>query len=811
MYKHLFIHSLILCCALAVPCRAQHTLSGSVTGTTGQPLDYVTVILHALPDSSLVKGAITDSLGTYSFSPVNPGAYYIEYSATGFAPQTSPAITLTASTTLPAVKLAATTQQLTGVNVTARRALVVRKPDRTIINVDAMLTAAGQTALDALEKSPGVQVDPDGNISLKGKQGVNVFINDKPAYLSGAELANYLRSLPSSAIDQLELMTNPPAGYDAAGSAGIINIKLKRKGLKGFFGGVNLAATRGQLTRTNNSVNLNYRNNKINTYLNAGYNNANYFTDLDLNRVYKNGNTPLSYFEQKSYFLRHAEGLMLNTGLDYNPTDKTTFGIVLTGNSNRSHSENDNRSYLFNDTYQPDSTIKAQNNNQSRFTNGGINLNYRHQFGSNGHSISADADYLNYNTLTTQQFTNNYYPAISTGTPLYTDMLGGNLPNNINIYSFKADHVVPLPHNIKLSSGIKTSYTITNNQADYTITKDNITNPDYSKSNHFIYREQINAAYTSAAWEGRKLSVQAGLRVENTISNGHQLGNPQKPDSAFNRHYTNAFPTVYLSYKLDTLANNQFNLNYGRRINRPYYEDLNPFINPMDKFTYYVGNPFLKPSLINTIELAYTYKNKITAGINYSKSHDDINETIEINNGIYYSRSGNIGSKTTITASLDADFDPFKWLNLHTYAEAGDIHSRSAFYNGTLDTRGTYWFISGMARIKLGHGWDGEVNANYRSTITDAQFVIKPLWAANAAVRKKINNAASLKLTINDIFYSQKVIGHIGSLTGADASWINRRDSRCVTLIFSYNFGKPTGNNQRNRSGAEDEKNRVKN
>lgn len=811
MLKHTFIYPLFLLCLLALPSSAQHTLSGTVISATGQPLDYVTILLRSLPDSSLVKGAISDSLGTYAFSPVSPGNYFIEYSATGFAPQTSAAIAVTASATLNAVKLSATSQQLTGVNVTARRALVVRKQDRTVINVDAMLTAAGQTALEVLEKSPGVQVDQDGNISLKGKQGVNVFINDKPAYLSGTELANYLRSLPSSALDQVELMTNPPAGYDAAGSAGIINIKLKRKGLKGFFGGVNLAFTQGQLTRTNNSLNLNYRNNKISAYLNVGYNYANNFTDLDLNRVYYNGSTPLSYFEQKSYFIRHNDGLMVNTGVDYNASDKTTFGVVLSGMDNNSHSENDNRSYLFNYARQPDSTIKAQNNNQAHFTNGGINLNYRHQFNGDGHSISADADYINYNTLATQQFTNNYYAASITPSPLYQDMLGGNLPNNINIYSFKADHTISLPRNIKLSSGIKTSYTITNNQADYTITKDNITSPDYSKSNHFIYREQINAAYTSAAWEGRKLSVQAGLRVENTISNGHQLGNPQKPDSAFNRHYTNAFPTLYFSYKLDTLNNHMLNLNYGRRINRPYYEDLNPFINPMDKFTYYVGNPFLKPSLIHTVEFAYTYKNKITAGLNYSQSHDDINETIEINNGIYYSRSGNIGSKKTITASLDADFDPTKWLNFHTYAEAGDIHSVSRFYNGTLNTRGTYWFISGMARITMGHGFSAEANGNYRSTITDAQFVIKPLWAVNAGLRKKINNAAAIRLTINDIFYAQKVRGHIGSLSGADASWINRRDSRNITLIFSYNFGKATGKNAGSRSGADDEKNRVKN
>jgi hypothetical protein len=794
---------------LQATAQKMHTISGRITDTTAHSLDFVTVILHTLPDSTVAKGGYTDSAGNYVIEQCKAGTYYLEVSSAGYIAFNTSAFIISADTMLPVVMLRNSSKQLGDVSITGRRSMIVRKQDRTIVNVDAMLTAAGSSTLDMLEKCPGLQVSQDGNITLKGKQGVNVFINDKPTYMSAEELANYLRSLPSSSVDQVEIMTNPPAGYDAAGGAGIVNIKLKRKGAKGLNGGVNIAYTQGVLARGNGSINLNYRNNKVSAFLSGGYNLFNGFTDLTLNRTYKDGsNNPQSYFEQKSYFKRHNDGYTLNTGVDYSVTDKTTVGVAFTGMANASWTDNANTSWLLNEAHSLDSVIASQNNNQSHFSNGGINLNYRRQFRKEGHNLSADADYIVYNTHGTQQFDNRYYT--SSRAFVSSDRMTGDLPNTIKIYSLKADYNVPVTRLLKLSSGVKTSYTTTDNQADYTKTLSGISSPDYDKSNRFMYKETINAAYASMAWEATHFSAQAGLRVENTISDGHQLGNPVKPDSAFLRNYTNAFPTVYLSWKVDTLSNHVLNFNVGRRINRPYYEDLNPFVNPMDKFTYYVGNPFLKPSLSNTFELSYVYKNKIAFGLNYTKTHDDINETIEISNGIYYSRSGNIGSKSIFTASVDADFDPAKWLNAHVYSEVGNIKSTSAFYNGTLNTQGTYWFISGVARINAGKGWDAELNGNYRSTITDAQFVIKPLWIVNTAVRKKVGKSVILKLNMSDLLYAQKVRGQIGSLTGADASWINRRDSRCITFMFTYNFGTSTGNTQRTTSGAEDEKNRVK-
>ncbi len=789
------------------------SLSGTIRDAQQQPVSFAVVALHRQADSTLVKTTMPDSLGQFSLTQLGYGTYYAIVKATGFKPWQSPVLTIDSlhpSQELSSIVLSNTVGQLKELQVVSRKAMVEHKPDRTVVNVDAMITAAGTTALDVLSKSPGVQLDPDGNISLKGKQGVMVYINDKPTYLSGTELANYLRSMPSSSLDQVELMPNPPARYDAGGTGGIINIRIKRNTIKGVNGGLNLSVNQGQLTRSNNSANLNYRNNKVSIFANGSYNLNNSFTDLDLNRTYKNAdNTPASYFEQKSYFKRNNNAYSINAGADYYFNDRTTFGIVVSGMDQSSGNINDNTSRLLNLQRQVDSVIVAHNDDKLTFKNGTVNLNYRKQFNDKGHELTVDADYLAYRYKTTQAYQNTgYHPDL---TMAAQDVLNGYLPSQIDIYSAKTDYTRPLPFDWKLSTGLKYSNTQTDNVGEYSTTADGQTNPDYEKSNHFKYKESIGAAYVNLDRDFGKLSVQGGLRLEHTQSNGHQLGNPQKPDSSFNRNYTNLFPTLYLSYKFDSAAKHQLGLNYGRRIERPYYQDLNPFLFPIDKFTYYNGNPFLRPSFIQSIELSYTYKNRITTAVSYSKSRDNINETIEMSNEIYYSRPGNIGTKNFASVSVDATFDPAKWFNLHVYTALADITTKGPFYGSYLNTSGTFWSISGNARFSPGSGWDIEANAEYSTRIYDAQFTIGPLWVANIAVQKKVTPKLTLKLGFNDIFYSRIVHGTIGNLSQAEASWTNRMDSRNVSFSLSYRFGKAfkTGDRHQGNSATE-EKNRVK-
>jgi len=704
-----------------------------------------------------------------------------------------------------------TTKNLEEVKINAKKAFSVRKMDRVVVNVNALISNAGATALEALEKSPGVQVDQNGNISLKGKQGVVIFIDDRPTYLSGEDLANYLRSLPASSLDQLEIMTNPPARYDAAGNAGVINIKTKKGTSRGFNGGLNLSLNQGQLFRSPNSFNFNMRNAKINYFVNLSNNYNNSFTDLDINRIYKNAdNTPKSYFNQNSYFDRTGNTYNIKAGADYDQSASTTWGIVLTGMNRSSTQTNNNTSNLLNSQKQLDSIITAKNVDEIRFNNGGVNFNYRHQFDTTGHGITADTDYLTFRNRTDQQYDNfSFYPDNSLKS---NDILNGHLPANIDIYSLKTDYSLPLKSAVKLSAGLKASYTRTDNTADYNYTLNQVTKPDYDKSNHFIYSEVISAAYLNLNKEFKRWSVQAGLRLENTQSDGHQLGNLIKPDSAFSRSYTSLFPTFYVMYKLDSASNHQLNFNYGRRIDRPYYQDLNPFLSPLDKFTYYVGNPFLRPAYVHSLELGYTLMNNYTTTVSYSNSNDEVNETIEIRDGTYYSRPSNLGKVIVKSISFNASIDPFKWLNVNLYTELTNITTKSDFYTGQLHTSGTFTFTNANARFTLGKGWDGELSGNYRNRIYSAQFILGSIWTANAAVQKKLNTKSTVKLSVNDLFYSRINTGIINNLAQTNADWINKSDSRNVVLAFNYSFGKAYASRSKHEAnGAESERNRVKN
>lgn len=788
-------------------------ISGRIADATGKPVEATTVSLLSAKDSTLFKMELSDQSGNFVFEKLTDESYEIVVIFMGKKQYSSGVITIDEQhreVVLPGIILQDKSIQLQEVSITQKKAFVEHKIDRTVVNVDALISNAGTTALDVLEKSPGVRVDQNGVISLKGQQGIVIFIDDKPTYLSGADLEGYLRSLPSSSLDQIEIMTNPPAKYDAAGNAGVINIKTKKQRIKGFNTGINLSLGKSKYFRTNNSIDFNYRNNKFNLFGNLGYSTRNGFNDIDIFRRYKTeeGSTS-SLFNQNPFIHKMGFGLNSILGADFYQSDKTTWGVVLNGVLRYPESRNTSTSNLFNAANQLDSFVVANNNEKGKFKNGGINLNYRHQFKKNGPDLTVDLDYIDYQNDNEQSFNNENYTAESILKS--QDQLYGWLPSDIKIYSTKTDYTHPLEKNLKIAAGLKASYTRTDNIADYFYTINGNTRPDYDKTNHFNYKESINAAYLNLNKDFSRLSIQAGLRLENTSSNGHQLGNITKRDSSFNRNYTSLFPTLFLLYKLDSIANNQIRVNYGRRIDRPYYQDLNPFISPLDKFTYYVGNPYLQPSFSHKIELGYIFRNKITTSASYSDTRDQVNETIEIVNGTYYSRPANIGRTKVTSLSVDAGFDPTEWLSFQLYGELSRIRSKSNFYTGLLDTKGTYVYGQGMLQFKLEKGWSMQLDGYYQSKLTNAQFIIGSRGRLNAGVSKSLSPKATIKLSVSDIFYTNISQGIINNLYLTDATFRTLSDSRWAVLTLSLRFGKLISNQSRYETkGAENEKNRVK-
>ncbi|MDF2189594.1 outer membrane beta-barrel protein [Paraflavitalea sp. CAU 1676] len=797
-------------CLLA---QARLSMIGSVLDKNKRPVSAATVNLLQAKDSVLSKVALTGEDGTFQLENIKPGTYRLSVTAVGFAGYLSDSMVITAANPvirIPAIEIAqAEASQLNAVTVTARKPFVERKIDRTVVNVDALISNAGTNALEVLDKSPGILVDQDGNISMNGKPGVVIFIDDKPTYLSGAELAAYLKSLPSGTLETIEIMTRPPARYDAAGNAGVINIKTKKLKQKGFNGNISPGYTQGVYPKSNNSLNLNFRNNAFNYYLNMGYNYNEGFNDLDIERRYVNDDgTPHSLFSQNSWIRRNSSSGSLRTGVDYTIDKFNSIGLMLSGSKTGNRGTVNNKSYLYNGQGALDSLITADNVDNRDYSRGSATLNFRHKFKQTGRELSADLDYIYNESHADQYYRNASYKADQTVKG--RDDLSGIIPSYINIYSFKSDYTQPLAGGVKAEAGIKGSLIETNNIATYNVIINNVTYPDYDKTNHFTYRENINAGYVNFSKDWKRVSLQAGLRAENTIMRGHQLGNAQKPDSSFKRDYVNLFPTFYMSYKLDSASVNQFILSYGKRIQRPNFGNLNPFISPLDKFTFYVGNPFLQPTIAHSVELSHVYKNKITTSLSYEYYDGDINETIELQGHQYYSRPANVGTAEYLSLSVNASFEPASWVTVNWFGLAQYVTFKANLYNNKLDTSGYNVITNFNSQFRLGKGWTAEVLGLFRGDIITTQFVLGDFWTLGGGISKKIlKGKGTIKLTLNDLFYTRLNYGLINNLKNAKGRYYNQGDTRLLGINFTWNFGKTFETRKRSNGSAESETQRI--
>jgi len=771
--------------------------------------------LLKIADSSFVKIAVSDSLGTYQFFNIPVGDYLVVATAVGHTKTYSSTFTYSGQPLiLPDLQLARNTTNLKEVTVIARKPMFEQKIDRMVVNVDAAITNAGTTALEVLEKSPGIQVDKDGNISLKGKQGVTVMIDGRPTYLSGPELANMLKGMQSSQLETIEIMTNPPAKYDAAGNSGIINIRTKKNKMKGFNGSLSAGIGQGKYFKTNESLNLNYRNGKVNLFSSYSFGSYNSFQQLDVSRRFKEDDGSVrAIFEQYNYMRRRRMNNNLKIGMDYNLTSKTTLGAVVSAFYNPESTAGTNTSYLKNPHGLLDSIVTAENLMSEKWRNISVNLNMRHQYDSTGRELTTDVDYIRYNSNNSQHFINGTFEP--DWVKRYEEQIHGELPVVIDIYSAKMDYSHPLKNDSKLEAGIKSSYVATDNKANYSELIEGTYVPDYRKTNFFEYKENVNAAYLNFNKQvTKKLGVQAGFRVENTNYSGFQYGNPTQQDSSFKRSYTSAFPTVFLSYRGDKY--NQFSLSIGRRIDRPAYQDLNPFLFFIDKYTYGQGNPYLRPQYTRNAELSHIFKEFLTTTVNYSVTKDYMTELFDQPDGqgdYNYAmrvRNGNFGKMQNAGVAVNLQFPVKKWLTASLYSNYNYIRFEGSVNGNMMKISASNLTLNSNNQIRFNKSWSGEVSGWYQSKSIYGQILIRPMGGVSIGASKQIlKEKGSLKLNIRDVFYSQRVRGVI-NIQSTDASFRSYEDSRVVNLTFTYRFGKPIkGIKERNKTGV-DEQNRVK-
>ena len=792
-------------------------IEGSVRSEDGKVLNGITVsLLHAV-DSSLVKIAVSDKNGNYEFENMDPGKYLISFTSVGFQKRVSGPFTLSTNgvVQIPSIQLITASTGMAGITIQARRPLVENKIDRMVVNVDASPTNAGSSALEVLEKSPGISVDRDGNISIKGKQGVIVLIDGKQTYLSGQDLANYLRNLPANQLDQIEIMTQPSAKFDASGNSGILNLRTKKSLTRGFNGSLNLSYVQGRYPKSPNSISFNYRTGNLNLFTNLSYSYWSGFNDQHLTRRFHDNGSLLSVFEQQADQKNSSNNYTARIGLDYNLDKKNTIGFLVNGTLSPRKWQNNGRADIFNGNGQLDSFNLVTTINRDNWKNFGANINFRRQINNEGRELTADLDRIEYNSRSRQTSDNyNYLPDLSlSGHPF---LLRGNLPSTITIYSGKADYVHPLKNGSKWETGIKSSLVTTDNDAQYTLyDHDNsIWITDNTRSNRFKYRENINALYVNYSRQFKKLGLQAGLRMENTIAEGHQAGNAVQPDSSFKKNYTQLFPTAYLSYAMND--HNQFGLSYGRRIERPNYQDMNPFQYFLDQYTFRMGNPNLTPQFTHHMELSHNFKKVLNTTLAYTVTTDILNDILKQNDEtkVTYQTKENVAKRQTLGLSVSYNAALNSWWTTSLFTNINHNHYEGTVNNDHLDVSLVSFMANMSQQFRFAKTWTAEVNGFYRTSAQETGvFLIQPMGVVSFGLSRQLwNNKASLKLNIYDPFYLQQARVII-DYANIDAYVVNRWDNRRVGLNFTYRFSKGQNAPQQRRrnSGTLEEQNRVGN
>lgn len=814
-----FTHFLkfVLAAAISLPAIAQPSdgsITGKVTDAGQKPVAAASVFLFRLPDSLKMANTITDSTGVFLFEGISSGKYTLLVSATGFKEASA---TLTYQTgqgkteaAIPALE--PVTAELNNVTVTGRRPPIEVFADKTVVNVEATLSNTGATALEVLEKSPGVTLDRDGNMRLRGKANPLVLIDGKPTYLAPAELVSLLNSMNASQLDQIELMTNPPAKYDAAGNGGVINIKTKKNRQKGFNGSASAAYNQARYASGNGSLNLNYRNGKFNVFGNYNYNRNNGFSSLTINRAYlaNDGVTTLRNFEQPTHMRQQGNNNTVKLGVDYFLNNKTTLGIVAGGfNSPRSF-DGVSTGYWKDADMVTDSSTTTFSDNHNRWKNGTFNFNIRHQFDKTS-ELTADFDYVRYNMESQQLFTNENHD--QNGHLVYSDQIRGDLPSNINIFSAKADYSRSLKGGLKTEAGFKTSRVNTDNLAGYDVRvlpNGNWT-PDYNISNHFTYEENIQAVYGNIKGESKKWQWQAGLRLEHTSYDGYQAGNPAKDDSSFTNSYTSLFPTGFLSYKADSA--NSFTLSAGRRIQRPAYQQLNPFKFFINEFTYQEGNPYLQPEFTANVELNHSYKGKINTTLGYANTRQAFSQIFRPEGEITILTEGNLGRRQNASLTLNINQQFTKWWNFSVTGTLNYLVVDGNNYGQNIKSEAFNGNANINNQFKFGKGWSAELSGFYNTKAEDGQFIIQGFGQASAGIGKQVlKNKGTIKLNARDIFWSQKIDGQI-KYGNVREHFYQYRDSRVISLSLQYRFGKPmkdAGKRKSNNGGATEEQQRVR-
>jgi hypothetical protein len=702
---------------------------------------------------------------------------------------------LIAFSTAHAQSLIDSTQQLNEVSIVKKKQLVERKNDKTILNIASSSLATGNTAFEILSRAPGVTISQEGNISLRGKSGVSVLINGKLTYLSAEQLKNFLRNTNASAIETIELIHNPSTKYDAAGSGGIINIKLKKNENYGTNVNVLVAGGYGAHYKSNGGIDFNHRNQKLNVFGNVDYSNNKNFEDLNLTRSNQLG-SERTYFNQFGSDIYHRENKSYKVGVAYELNAKNGLELLLNGYDQHASTRTANTTLIGND-----SSIKAANTGMSKYRNQTYSLNYKLAIDSVDHELTVSTDYATFLNTNNSNYVNNFYD--HTGAIFKPPYIFRNAtPTHIKIWSGKADYMHAFNEQTKLETGIKRSYVSTSNSLIQENLLNNVWVNDETNSNNFNYKEVINAAYVNLQHKFKELTLQVGLRAELTHSK----------DGEIKRNYIDFFPNINLSKVVNEVHG--FGLSYSKRIDRPDYEALNPFVYFADIYTYSQGNPYLNPQYTNALDFTYHYQDQWNVSLGYSHTKDVITTTLMSDpvKKTLFILEQNLASQRNYNLNIGAPVSITKWWESDNEVTLYYTKFKSPNLMGVPFSSGKMSFIiNNTQTFRINKSLNAEASFDYHSAQVYGTYAVKPLYGIDLGLSKSFSdNRTVLKLAVNDVF-NQRVAKVSSAITSQDYRLYQKEESRMFRLSFSYNFGRNTIKAAKERSkSSDDEQSRVK-
>ena len=790
---------------LAAQSNPSARLRGTITNQKGEPVPYANAALLS-PEGVLLEGAVTDEAGNFSISTTKTARVKLVVSSLGYTSFTSEEFELLAGLQkdFGTLVLADEVTGLDEVTVKASRPQIIIEPDKTIVNVEGTVMAEGANALDVLGRSPGVFITSDGSINLNGRTGVTVMINDRPMYMSVADLTSFLRSMPADNIKSIEVMTSPSARFDAEGAAGVINIQLKKNTVDGVFGNVMIGGRYNGKAAPNAGVTLNVKKGKWTSNGTFNYNENVEINDLEIERNFQVEGGK-STFLQDSRIIERSHTPSFTGAANYELTPTQNLGINLQASTSASNGLNNSGTTISNPGQSNKSSFTSINDSEDQRSRLFTNLHYDAKLDTLGGKISADLD-LTVMDMSSEALLNNSYSNGLIPPTLSKDRVLTLNDMYYTIFTSKVDWIKPLKGGKVLEAGLKGSWVESDNNLDLSRGNGDAQLQPDPNSNRFIYQENVLAAYSSLKGDfSPKLSYQAGLRMEYS----DVTGTSKTLNQVNKQEYTNLFPSVFLQHKISDAYQVVYNVN--RRITRPNYRLLNPFVYYIDPLTTEKGNPGLRPQYSTNLEMDHVIKGAYQFTLGYSVTQDAFMQIFE--------QDEEARSSTTFTANFDktknfnfqgvVPVELAKWWNSSNLVQVNYNKFKSLLGTDILDISQVSYLLRTQHNFTLPKGFKMELVGIYLSPQIWGQGEVRGFGWVDAGITKSLmKDKLSLSINGGDLFRTQWIHAAI-NFAAIDTQIRQYRNEQSVRFTLRYNFSKGQSFRVNSNTGSSEERKRL--